>query len=68
MANTCDGCGRTLGVVESMQWTVCLPCTRARHRGVLTGRCVCRQRDRRPVEVEQCRRWTSCARCLQRIA
>lgn len=65
---TCDGCGRTLNPAEAVHWTVCLPCTKARQKAVLSGRCCC---GRQRVPGELCavgsRQWIPCRRCLGMI-
>lgn len=61
----CDGCGTQLSPVEAMSWHVCLPCTRARHKAVLAGHCVCgRRRKPGPLAQQAGRTWTPCLRCL----
>lgn len=63
----CEGCGEELGVIEAIRWDVCMQCTKARHRTVLSKRCSCGTK-RRPREVSNgCRTWMACDRCLGRI-
>ena len=68
LAASCDGCGRPLNPVEVLRWTVCLDCTRARMRSVLSGRCTC---GTHKVPGELCRvgsrSWIHCRRCLGSI-
>ena len=65
---TCQGCGRELGVIEAVNWGVCLDCTKARHRAVVTGGCKCGKKAI-PTEVNRVgsRSWISCFRCLGQI-
>lgn len=68
-AAICEGCGKGLGVVEASRWSVCLDCTKARHRTVYNGgRCTCRKKAV-PTEVNRVgsRSWISCFRCLGQI-
>ncbi len=61
----CDGCERPLGPVEALHWSVCLDCTKARHRAVLAGRCVCGPQRRPGSPVSSgARSWMPCRRCL----
>lgn len=80
----CDGCLRALTVFDQVGgWTVCLECTKARHRAAMTHRCACGRR-RRESEVHATagvtvrhvdgtikrvggRRWISCLRCLGQV-
>ena len=68
LSPVCDGCGRPLNPVESLRWTVCLDCTRARARTTLSGRCTC---GTYKVPGEVCRvgsrSWIPCRRCLGAI-
>jgi hypothetical protein len=70
----CEGCEQVLGTVEALLWSVCLGCTKARHRAVIRGgRCSCGPRKRRPREVSTgpvrfARRWIACDRCLGAVA
>ena len=63
---TCEGCGCALGVVEAVNWGVCLDCTRARARAVGSGgRCSCGPKRRRERVVKTAiRSWMACDRCL----
>lgn len=76
---TCEGCGRRLGPIEALQWSVCMDCTKARARAAQTnGRCKCGSK-RRPgdelstggVTINGTRRggrsWIPCRRCLGTI-
>lgn len=66
---SCDGCGAPMSMSEhAAGWTVCLECTKARHRAVLKRKCCC-GRKRRPTEVMRTgsRSWISCHRCLGQI-
>ena len=65
----CQGCLAPLHPMERGYWTVCFPCTRARHKAVLArGRCVCHARERRPRQVSNgSRAWIACDRCLGSI-
>jgi len=64
----CTGCLKPLSPVEATMWEVCLPCTRARHRAVLSHRCSCgRQRREAPESRIGSRRWVSCLRCLGQV-
>jgi hypothetical protein len=65
---TCAGCDRPLGALEAGRYTVCMECTRARHRAAHTKRCAC-GREARPVGPYRVggRRWLSCRRCLGTI-
>jgi hypothetical protein len=60
----CDGCGKELGVFDAL-WTVCMECTRARHRACVSGgKCTCgRKRVERTI-VTRVRSWIACDRCL----
>jgi hypothetical protein len=71
----CEGCGKALGVVEAMHWSVCFSCTRARAKAVANcGRCTCRKAERRERLIEVRRKedghsagyraWIACDRCL----
>lgn len=65
---TCTGCGEPLGVIDAQRWDVCLECTRARQRAVLSGRCACGRRALPGSPVTQAgRRWVPCRRCLGAI-
>jgi hypothetical protein len=59
----CDGCNSPLGPLD-IEYSVCMPCTCARHRAVLKRRCCC-GRLRRPRRVSTgSRTWIACDRCL----
>ena len=64
----CDGCGTPLTPVEALRWSVCLPCTKARQRAVVSRRCCC---GRKRLPGEPCavggRQWIPCRRCLGTI-
>jgi hypothetical protein len=64
----CDGCDRPLNPAEALHWSVCFPCTRARHQAVLKGRCACGS-SRRPADAVSHlgRVWIPCRRCLGTI-
>lgn len=64
---TCEGCCGPFGPFDAL-WDVCLPCTKARYKAVITKRCVC-GRGRRPTDVKRIgsRSWVSCKRCLGTI-
>ena len=67
---TCEGCGKGLSAAEGLHWSVCLACTKARHRAaVARGRCCCRAAERRPGELvtQGGRTWIPCRRCLGAI-
>jgi len=65
----CTGCDRELDPYEAIKWTVCIECTRMRHRAVLAGhKCVCDPRDRKPHIISNgFRTWVGCDRCLGEI-
>jgi hypothetical protein len=59
----CDGCLCPLGPLDA-GYSVCMACTRARHRAAVTHRCSC-GRLRRPRQVSHLGRvWIACDRCL----
>jgi hypothetical protein len=64
----CDGCAAPLNPIEALHWSVCMPCTRARQKAVLSHRCCCGPKR---VPGELCtvgsRRWIPCRRCLGTI-
>ena len=64
----CEGCGKGLGVIEALQWNVCMECTKARARSAFGKGCKC-GRKRRPTEVRftGSRTWIDCHRCLGQI-
>jgi hypothetical protein len=65
-ARVCEGCGCALGPLD-IGYSVCLACTRARHRAVLMRKCCCGHR-RRPRHVSTpWRAWIACDRCLGTI-
>jgi hypothetical protein len=63
----CEGCGKQLGVGDT-GYTVCIECTKARHRAVVNRKCSCGNK-RRPTEIKRIgsRTWISCYRCLGQI-
>lgn len=72
---TCEGCGRPLNPFDlAGRWSVCMDCTKARHRSATTGgRCKCGRKAR---EGDLCevnpgrptgRKWIPCLRCLGTI-
>lgn len=65
---TCEGCDAPLNPVEAVRWSVCMGCTRARHRAVISGKCSCGRKRRHRVVHQSGRTWTACDRCLGRIA
>lgn len=65
---TCEGCGAALNPAEALHWSVCMPCTRARHRAAVTHRCTCPKSAKRPKRCQTGSRvWESCLRCLGSI-
>ena len=65
----CEGCDQPLDRMSiALGYTVCMDCTRARQRAVLSRKCVCGSK-RRPTEVKHMasRTWISCYRCLGQI-
>lgn len=60
----CDGCGDELSTLEALQWSVCLPCTRARHRAAVHGKCTCGRKRRERIVSTSVRAWVACDRCL----
>jgi hypothetical protein len=64
--SVCAGCNNPLGPFDA-GYTVCMACTRARHRAAVTHRCAC-GKLRRPRQLSHLGRvWTACDRCLGTI-
>jgi hypothetical protein len=65
---TCSACTKELGAIEATQFSVCLPCTVARHKAVVKKKCCCRKVDKRPRTIDvKFRGWVACDRCLGTI-
>ena len=65
----CEGCLKELSVFDILQkYNVCLDCTKARHKAVFTGKCVCGNKKRESdIHKIGSRTWISCLRCLGQI-
>jgi ribosomal protein L21 len=66
MLRPCEGC-LTVGRTDS--YSVCMTCTVARHKAVLSKKCVCKKKDKRESHIKRTgsRQWTTCLRCLGTI-
>jgi len=64
---TCEGCDKPLHPLDLAQhWTVCMDCTKARHRAVMARKCVCGRKRRENPKLNRVgsRTWKTCNRCL----
>lgn len=59
----CEGCNEPLGPMD-YQWNVCMPCTEARHRAVLSHKCSCGKKRREKMCDYGFRKEIRCLRCL----
>ena len=66
-ARQCEGCGSELGVFD-IGYSICMECTKARHRAVINRKCSCGNK-KRPSKIKRIhsRTWISCNRCLGQI-
>jgi hypothetical protein len=65
MTKQCEGCDKELGVIEALRWSVCMDCTKARHKATVNrGKCSCGRKRKEREATNGIRRWIVCNRCL----
>lgn len=63
----CEGCDTPLDTLSLVGgYSVCMPCTKARHKAVLSRKCSCGKATQEKLcQVgKHGRKWISCLRCL----